>query len=165
MMTIDDDGCVITPFFRTPYNYDTAKASDESALLCLDGTRTQVQFQEETDINVIVERFGLGGEIPLNSQMPLTEDFLDIMDYRSALDRLREADEAFMEFPAAIRARFQNDAAAFCDFVSDPANLDQAREWGLARVAPKAQEGPSEPLGSTIATAPIPTPPQPTKTA
>lgn len=139
-MQVDEDGVIVTPFLRTAFNYDSDLASRQSGLACLDPSRTQQEFREECDINTIVERFGLGGEIPLNSRMPFQDEFVDITDYRTALDKIREADEAFMEFPAEIRARFENDPAKFCDYVSDPKNLDQAREWGLARALEPARE-------------------------
>ena len=41
------------PFLRTPYNYDTVAASNESGLGCEDPTLTQQQFAEESDINTI----------------------------------------------------------------------------------------------------------------
>lgn len=54
------------PFLRTPYNYDMNAAGDESGLRCEDATRAQQQFKEESDINTIVARFGLTGEMPDN---------------------------------------------------------------------------------------------------
>ena len=43
-----------------------------------------------------------------------------------------QADQAFMELPADVRLRFNNDAGSFVDFASDPDNLDEMRELGLA---------------------------------
>lgn len=138
MMFTDDDGVIVTPFIRTRYNYDTDAVSRETALECTDATRTQQQFQEECDINTIVERFGITGQLPNNLRMPIQEEFIDTMDYQTALNKLMEADKAFMELPAAVRKEFQNDAGRFVDFVSNPENVEQCREWGLA--VPKAAE-------------------------
>lgn len=133
---INDDGEVVVPAFRTEFNYDPNRVSDETGLRCTDATRTQQQFAEETDINVIVERFGLTGELPTGLRVPEVIEFTEVFDYQSALNKLREAEDAFMEMPASVRSRFQNNAGDFVDFVSDPRNIDQCREWGLANAKP-----------------------------
>lgn len=121
------------PFLRTPYNYDTNAAGDESGLACLEPTMAKQEFREECDINTIAERFGLYGELPESFTMPLEGDFTEITDYQSALNKIMAANDAFMLMPAQVRERFQNDAHQFVDFCSDPANLDEARKLGLAR--------------------------------
>lgn len=156
-MTIDGDGVVQTVFLRTAFNYDMEAASLETALFCDDGTRTQQQFAEECDINTIVERFGLTGELPQGVKIPFQADFDQVYDYQSAMNLLIEADEAFMQYPANIRAQFQNDPEKFVSFVSDPANIDKVREWGLAR-AETPRQGP-------IDVRVIPTPSEPEKIA
>lgn len=127
-------------FLRTPYNYDMNKASEESGLYCPEPTKAQQQFAEEVDINTIVERFGLTGELPQNLRVPIQAEFVETMDYQTSLNKLIEADEAFMAMPAKIRAEFQNDSGKFVDFVSDPANVEKCREWGLAMPKPAEAE-------------------------
>lgn len=131
-LTVDEDGVIHGPFIRSAFNYSMDYASLQSGLQCDDPTLAQQQFKEECDINTIVERFGLTGELPNNLRVPITEQFADIVDYQTALNTLREADDAFMEMPANIREQFGNDAGRFVDFVSDPKNIKQCREWGLA---------------------------------
>lgn len=129
------------------YLYDTVAASDESAIDCSgDPGRTQQNFKEEVDINTIVRRFGLTGQLPENVRIPLDADFLDVMDYQSAMNAIRAADESFMRMPADVRSRFNNDAGAFVAFCVDPANLDEARKLGLA--PPK----PAEPVPGPVVT-------------
>ena len=41
-------------FLRTPYNYDTMAASNESALECLDESLAIQSAKDESDINTIV---------------------------------------------------------------------------------------------------------------
>lgn len=137
-MNVDADGVVVTPFLRSAYNYDADSVSRETGLLCEEPTLTKQEFAEEVDINTIVERFGVTGEMPQNVRVPLTSEFVETMDYRTSIDKIREADDAFMQFPAKIRAEFENDAAKFVAFVSDPANVDKVREWGLANPLPTA---------------------------
>lgn len=136
------------PFLRTPYNYDMNKAGDESALACKDPTLTQQSFAEEVDINTIVRRFGLTGELPTNVRMPQYGDYTEVMDYHQAMTAIRMADESFYSMPADVRARFDNNPGKFVDFCLDEKNLDEAIKLGLAipRPAdptPKPPPGPS----------------------
>lgn len=132
------------PFVRTPYNYDRMRASDESGLYCPEPTRTQQQFKEETDINTIVERFGITGELPSNLAVPQSGDFVDaVTDYQSAMNLVILAQRSFQELPAKVRARFGNDPAQLVEFVSDEANRDEARALGLLVPENKPQGGAS----------------------
>lgn len=139
-MIVDDDGVVVVPFMRTRYNYSMDNVSRETALACSDPTRTQQQFAEECNINTIVERFGITGQLPNNLRMPIQAEFVDTMDYQTSLNKLIEADNAFMELPADIRKQFGNDAGKFVDFVTDEKNVDQCRKWGLAMPERRAAE-------------------------
>ena len=125
----------VVPFLRTPYNYDVDKASDDSGLECKDPSLAQQHLAEECDINYIVERFGVTGQMPDTSiiRMPTYGDFTGIADYRSALDAVQAAEDSFMALPAKIRERFDNDPALFVDFCSsnDPADRSEAIELGL----------------------------------
>lgn len=128
---------------RAMGNYDYDAASRETELICPEPTLAQQEPKDDCDINTIVERFGLTGHLPEDLRVPINADFDEILDYHTAANRLLEADDAFMQMPAAIRERFGNSAGAFVDFVSDPKNVDQCREWGLA--TPKtAPQGPIE---------------------
>lgn len=119
-------------FVRGAYNYDGDVVSAADGLECKDVSLAKQSFAEESDINFIVQRFGLTGELPQNLQVPEYGDFEQVMDYQGALNMVRAAGEAFMELPANVRARFGNDPGALVDFVSDPANLDEARKLGIA---------------------------------
>lgn len=124
------------PFLKTPYNFDRDLASAEFGQANTEPTRTQQQFKEECDINTIVERFGLTGELPENVRVPVDGDFTGVTDYQTALNLILEAEASFMEFPANVRERFHNDPGELVSFVSDPANLEEARKLGIARPAP-----------------------------
>lgn len=119
------------PFIRTAFNYDTDFASDASALHCLDPSLTRQSEALDCDINEIVRRFGLTGQLPDNFVPPQYGDFTDIGDYRAALQAVRDAGESFMEMPAELRARFQNDPANLIDFLADEANRSEAEKLGL----------------------------------
>lgn len=142
ILGLDSQAQIELPFVRTPYNYDRMKASDESGLLCPEPTKTQQQFKEETDINTIVQRFGITGELPSDVPVPQSGDFSDaVTDYQTALNLVIAADQAFMALPAQVRQRFNNDPARLVEFVSDADNRDEARKLGLL-VPETAPQGP-----------------------
>jgi phage internal scaffolding protein len=122
---------ISVPFLRTPYNYDTMQASDECALECLDESLAQQHARDESDINTIVRRFGLTGELPNNVRAPQYGDFTGVTDYHTAMNAVIAADAAFMQLPADIRTRFNNDAGSFVDFCSDDKNRAEAERLGL----------------------------------
>jgi len=96
-------------------------------------SRTKQAFQQETDINNIMRQHEKGLLVDhLNAHRGDYGDFIDAPDYHTALNRIHEADKAFMTIPAHIRAEFNNDPAEFLDFAQNPDNLDDMREMGLA---------------------------------
>lgn len=134
-------------FIRTENNYDRDLASDLSALDCsmarddgCDGSLkegaalvslTKQSFAEEADINTIVKRFGLSGELPSDVRMPMNGDFTEVPDFRGAMDMIVAARESFQAMPWDVRSRFHNDPAEFVDFCSDPENRSEAIKLGL----------------------------------
>lgn len=124
------------PFLRTPYNYDTVAASNESGLACEDATLAQQQFKDETDINNILRQFNLTGQLPDAPLSPRYGDFTGISDYKTALDCVMAAEEEFAALPAPIRARFENDPANLIQFLDNEENRAEAEKLGL--VEPKS---------------------------
>lgn len=131
---------IVLPFLRTPYNYDRDAVSDQTGLSCGEPTRTQQSFKDECDINVIMERFGKTGQVPGNLRVPSYDDFTGVTDFQSAMNAVREASENFMELPAKVRARFDNDPQLFLEFVASEDNRQEAVDLGLVKPAPPAAE-------------------------
>lgn len=122
------------PHFRTGYNYDTDAVSKATGLACdPEDTQTQQQFAEDADINTIVRRFGLTGELPPARDIPQYGDFTHVLDYQSALNAVIAADEAFMSLPAQLRSRFDNNPQNLLDFLHDENNREEARTMGLLK--------------------------------
>lgn len=119
------------PFVRSAYNYDTAAASDESGLQCLDPSLAQQNYKEECDINFIVDRFTRTGQLPEATVAPQFGDFTGISDYHSALNMVLQSQESFMSLPAAVRSRFANDPGELLAFLNDRNNFDEAVKLGL----------------------------------
>lgn len=101
---------------------------------------TQKHQAAETDINVIVKRFGVTGMLPQRLNALNLEAFDDIFDFQTAMNAVTEAQKAFELVPAEIRGRFQNDPQKFVEFVSNPANSDELIRMKLANVREKPPE-------------------------
>lgn len=119
------------PFVRSAYNYDMSTAGDESGLKCRDLSLAVQDQKDEVDINTLVRRFGLTGQLPQNVRAPMWGDFSEVGDYQSAMQATIDARNSFMQMPPDVRARFQNDPGAFVDFCSDDKNVDEMRKMGL----------------------------------
>lgn len=113
--------------------------SEDDGLDCAVGgpTKTQQQFKQECDINEIVRRFGLTGELPAEPRIGSFGDFTGVHDFHAAMNMVRGAEEAFMEFPAELRARFGNDPGQMLLFLQDVKNKDEAVKLGLVSKPPE----------------------------
>ena len=134
-------------FVRNPYNYDMALASEESGLVCQDPSLAQQHMKDECDINVIVERFGVTGQLPQTPIEPSYGDFSGVSDYHTALNAIKAADTAFMGLPAQLRAKFDHDPNALLQFLQNEQNRDEAIMLGLIDGKPVA-----EPIVSAVET-------------
>jgi len=120
-------------FFSNGFNADNDQLSLDSGLCCEDESLAIQSAKDEADINTIVRRFGLTGELPGDLNMPQSGDFTNIPDFHTAMNLIRETQEEFLRVPAEIRARFNNDPQRFMQFVEDDANYDEARKLGLLK--------------------------------
>lgn len=129
---------------RSAFGYDADKVSEETGLFCVDPSLTVQSTKDECDINVIVDRFGITGQMPESLRVPRFEDFGDtVFDYRSAVEAIALAEDSFMSMPARVRAEFSNDPQVFLEFCSNAENLPRMRELGLA-----LPEKPAEPAAA-----------------
>lgn len=119
--------------------YDSDEVSRDNALRCEDESLTHQEFAEESDINTIIDRFGIG-ENPIEAHKWVTN--VDIAEapnnYMEVMNQLNEARDQFMSLPAKVRSQFDNDPGRFVSFVSDESNLPEMVRLGLAseRAAP-----------------------------
>lgn len=126
-------------FLRSGHNYDMAVASLAVGLDCAVDpdtgeelvSLTQQSFAEECDINEIVRRFGLTGEMPQSFAMPMAGDFTGISDFHSAVNMVVQAQEEFETLPAELRKRFANDPGELIAFLGDERNREEAVKLGL----------------------------------
>lgn len=134
-------------FLRSEYGYDMHAASLETAIDASKDGRTQQSFKDECDINILMKRFLVGGQLPVDVRMPTYGDFTGVSNFHEAVNAVRSASEAFMEMPPEVRARFDNDAGKFVDFCSDDANIEEARKLGLI---PAAELPPAPPAPMAV---------------
>lgn len=123
-------------FYRSPGNYDVDEASDEAAEYNDEPSLTVQSQTEDTDINVLMKRYGLTGVMPENMRLPSYGDYEGITSFRDAIQAVRDAEESFMTMPAATRARFENDPQKFLEYVNDEKNGEELIKLGL-RKAPE----------------------------
>lgn len=135
------------PELRTQFNYDPAKVSQDTATIRTghdakgEITRSYDQGEsmtiqsmaEDADINVLMDRYGITGKFPENPRVPTYQQFEDVFDFRTAMEQINLAQEMFMEYPAHVRARFENDPQKLLEFVADDKNREEAEFLKLVK--------------------------------
>jgi len=125
------------PFVRSPYNYNTDAASNESGLRCEDASLTQQHQKDQADINFIIDQFNVTGLLPTSPVSPQYGDFTGVYDYQSALNAVMAMEDEFLTLPPNVRARFENDPEQLMNFLANSENREEAIKLGL--VEPKEQ--------------------------
>lgn len=116
---------------RHPYNRDTW--SKQAVDFTDDPGRTKQADEEACNINNIMKRYTQRGILPFQRGDFQYGNFIDAPTYIESMQKISEAQEAFNSLPAALRSRFENDAAKFLEFVQDPGNADEMVELKLAQ--------------------------------
>lgn len=109
---------------------------------------TVESFGEEADINTMMRRFGVTGQLEQRAGTPMYGDFTSAPDFRAALDTVNDARERFLSLPPLVRERFANDPAELLGFVSDAKNFDEAVRLGLVPAKVPAPGKPESSAGS-----------------
>lgn len=100
---------------RTPYNYDRDEVSKNTALVCEDESLAQQNMKSETDLNVMIRKYGV-----LPAQEVNWREFDATVipkDYHELQNMMKEADAAFLSLPGEVRAQVDNDPAKFLAMV------------------------------------------------
>lgn len=130
--------------FKT--GYDDDKSADPT-IDCVaaekhgDLSRTVQSEKENCDINVIVARFEKTGLLThtMDKVKATFGDFSNMPSFHEAQGVIAKSNQLFMEMPASIRNRFQNDPGIFLDFFADPENQPEAIKLGLATARTPAE--------------------------
>lgn len=106
---------------------------------------TEQSHKQACDINNIMAKFAKTGAIEHVAKYGARYGDVSGADFTQAQFLVAEVKGQFAELPSAIRNRFDNDAAKFLDFVSDPANEPEMAELGLsAGQVPVSAKNPAE---------------------
>lgn len=99
------------------------------------GGRTLVKQSQaaETDVNQIMARWITHGQPPRgNGRPPEYGDFSNGMDFTTAINQVRQAEQDFAELPAQVRKACRNSPALFLELVHDPDRQAELVKLGLA---------------------------------
>ena len=134
------------------FTFDPDAVSSATGIDCSADSVTQQCFKDECDIDILLAKFAVTGQLPDNVRVPQFADFEDTFDFQSSMNVLRAAEEAFASMPAEVRDRFANDPGRLVEFANNPDNYDEAVRLGLAikrpvQALPDPIKGLPEPLG------------------
>lgn len=101
--------------------------------------------RNESDINKIVARYQRTGSVITNSKQPFYGDVSEFEGLGESIVKVREAQSLFMDFPADVREKFDNDPVRFVDFVGDEKNYDEAVALGIISKPPEVAPEPLTP--------------------
>lgn len=121
-----------------------------SSRVCADAlpSLTQAGMAMDSDINVIVKRFGIDAEFSPTAVMDprYYGDFDLSFTLADAMDRVRDATDHFARLPVDIRNRFNNSPVELWNFVMDPRNAEESVKLGILAPEGGARlRSPSEP--------------------
>lgn len=129
--TLQEDGWEYTQD-GTQRRKRRADGSMDVESVCNYDKLTQDQFIEDCDVNVIMARYMKTGEMPpINGRTGVYGDFTELPSYQEALHTLTKANDMFMDIPAHIRLRFENDPQKLMDYLADSKNDEEAIKLGL----------------------------------
>lgn len=95
-------------------------------------SRTQKQFADQCDVNQIVAKYKTTGQWQhMTNKQGVYADVSEITDYHSSVQKVLDANNAFMALPSTLRARFGNDPGELLAFLQDPKNREEAIKLGL----------------------------------
>lgn len=114
-------------------------------VVCKDESLAQQHCKEECDINYILRRSQKTGVLEHVARGSAQYGDFDGMDYHTACNCVLEAESQFLELPARVREKFNNDPGAFLDFASNAENRAEMQKLGLlnASAAPQHTEAQS----------------------
>ncbi|WNK14514.1 MAG: internal scaffolding protein [Microvirus sp.] len=100
---------------------------------------TQQHFEAECNINNIMKKYLNTGVVPQTLAVGRYGDFSQAGEYLDALMTIEKSNQQFAAMPSKVRNRFNNNPAEFLEFITNPANLDEAHELGLLSAEASAQ--------------------------
>jgi len=139
---INRHGITSLPKFRTADDGLNAFYSDITSVYNDQPSMTKQEFTKSCDPNYIVDLVLRGKDVEFKGNA-FYGDFSDLpTDYHTALNIVTQANQSFMQLPADMRSKFDNDPGQFLEFVNDPANAQALIDMGLAVERKVTKESP-----------------------
>lgn len=146
----------VMPVASNDFQKSNGTVSSDHAFHTEGPSMTRQEMAAECDINTIMAQYDKYISDPMmllrqqgERYLPLDEMPQTLME---SMQILQDASQAFYSLPAVVRKEFDNDPVAFTDYALDPNNIDQMRDWGLAR--PKPVEAPPQKVEVVAGAAP-----------
>lgn len=129
------------PKFRT--QFDDYSKRLRPKLECLDPSLTDQSQKDATDINKILEKFGVTGRIAAPVRIPQYADYRGVGDFTSARAAILLAEDAFMALPPEFRHKLHNSPQEFLEYVQDDKNRKSLEDLGYVIPAKQEQSPPA----------------------
>lgn len=98
---------------------------------------------DEVDINKIMARISKGQTVLASSGEPFYGDVSELGGLQEAFMKVQEAEDLFMQYPADVREKFDNDPIRLVEFLNDEKNYDEALKMGLVNKRPVPEPAPT----------------------
>lgn len=123
---------------RTAY---TARDEDNEGIIFPSDSLVQRHFQDECDVNLIVDRYVKTGVMDhINETPPTYGDVSEVpTDLMSSYEAVFAAEQAFMNLPSGLRKSLDNDPSRLGAWLQDEKNYDDAVKYGLLAVSQVVQ--------------------------
>jgi len=93
---------------------------------------TQQHLRDSNNIRHIMEKSTrMGQRVHLPTEGMFYGDFTNIGSYHDSMNRMIQAQEAFMTLPSRVRSKFENDPGKLIQFLENPKNVQEAVELGI----------------------------------
>lgn len=123
------------PHEPASFGFDNLELDPKTGELVPMPSMTKQSEMESCDIHNILKQYsqqGFENLVRENAARGQYADLTALPDYQEALNIVIASQQAFAALPSQVRERFGNDPARFIDFLSNPANQDEAIRLGLA---------------------------------
>lgn len=94
---------------------------------------TEQSHEPECNINSMLYKYKRTGIMPNMATVPPIFGEMTGITLKEAMDRINTIKTKFMELPAELRDKFDNDPGKVLDFLSDEKNKDEALKLGIRR--------------------------------
>lgn len=95
-------------------------------------SKTDPSQADDCDINNIMRKFRKTGQVThLNNANGFFADVSEMTNLHEAMIKAKNAEDAFLLYPADLRKKFNNNYANLVTFLNDPSNDEDAIELGL----------------------------------